>query len=157
MSNDEWGTPKWLFDLLDEEFKFDLDVCASKENHKCRKYYTQADDGLTQEWKGACFCNPPYSNQMPWVAKAAYETRFGTKCSKVVMLLMCDTSTENFDLCWRNSDKIRLINHRIKFEGAKGSPRFASMVVVFERWKPLKNDPVRIVLVDYRNQRPYGE
>lgn len=38
---DLWETPQGFFDKLDDEFHFDLDVCALPENAKCEKYYTQ--------------------------------------------------------------------------------------------------------------------
>lgn len=49
---DEWATPQSLFDKLNAEFHFDLDPCATDENHKCAEYYTKADDGLTKNWGG---------------------------------------------------------------------------------------------------------
>ena len=51
----EWGTPQWLFDELDEEFHFNLDPCCTHENAKCEKHFTQAEDGLNQEWGGTGF------------------------------------------------------------------------------------------------------
>ena len=47
-----WSTPIDLFDELDAEFGFDLDACASEDNHKCVQYYTKEDDGLTKNWGG---------------------------------------------------------------------------------------------------------
>lgn len=53
--SNEWPTPQSFFDELDKEFHFNLDPCATDENHKCEKYYTMADDGLSQNWGGtAC-------------------------------------------------------------------------------------------------------
>ena len=49
-----WETPQDLFDKLNAEFHFDLDVCALPENAKCEKYYTPEDDGLLQPWNGVC-------------------------------------------------------------------------------------------------------
>ena len=49
---EEWGTPQDLFDKLNDEFGFTLDPCASKDNHKCNKYFTIKDDGLNQSWGG---------------------------------------------------------------------------------------------------------
>ena len=50
---DEWATPQWLFDELDAEFHFDLDPCATDENHKCEVYFTKETDGLQKNWGGA--------------------------------------------------------------------------------------------------------
>lgn len=51
-NSEEWGTPQELFNRLNEEFNFAFDICASKENAKCHKYYTKEEDALKQEWGG---------------------------------------------------------------------------------------------------------
>lgn len=50
--SDEWETPEAFFQELDKEFHFDLDACASDDNHKCDRYFTVADNGLTKNWGG---------------------------------------------------------------------------------------------------------
>lgn len=37
----DWETPQWLFDKLNSEFHFNIDICASDENAKCDKYFTE--------------------------------------------------------------------------------------------------------------------
>ena len=49
---DMWETPQELFDKLDEEFHFTLEVCAVPENAKCNRFYSPEDDGLFQSWDG---------------------------------------------------------------------------------------------------------
>ena len=49
----EWTTPQTFFDKLDSEFHFTLDPCADENNHKCEKYFTEAQNGLEQSWGGA--------------------------------------------------------------------------------------------------------
>ncbi len=67
----EWGTPQDLFDELDAEFGFDLDVCATAELAKCERFFSPDDDGLAQEWTGVCWMNPPYGDVIPdWIEKA---------------------------------------------------------------------------------------
>ena len=51
-NSDEWATPSEIFDQLNAEFGFDLDVCATEENHKCERYFTAEQDGLGQKWGG---------------------------------------------------------------------------------------------------------
>ena len=51
--SDEWDTPQDLFDTLDAEFHFDLDPCATDQNHKCGTYFTKEDNGLEKSWGGA--------------------------------------------------------------------------------------------------------
>lgn len=55
-----WETPIDLFNKLDEVFGFELDVCAFKETAKCDMFYTPEIDGLSQNWQGCCWMNPPY-------------------------------------------------------------------------------------------------
>lgn len=47
---DLWSTPQDLFDALNKEFQFTLDPCATTENHKCEKYFTKEQDGLSHDW-----------------------------------------------------------------------------------------------------------
>ena len=68
-SNDHY-TPKWVFDLLD--VTFDLDVAAPVGGVPwipALQSYSQADDGLVQPWHGLVWCNPPYSDILPWVRR----------------------------------------------------------------------------------------
>ena len=50
----EWGTPQALFDELNAEFHFTVDVAASEHNAKCTRFFTAKDDGLCQDWGGDC-------------------------------------------------------------------------------------------------------
>lgn len=47
-----WGTPQAFFDNVNNEFHFDIDVCANDDNAKCKKYFTEEIDGLSQDWGG---------------------------------------------------------------------------------------------------------
>lgn len=78
-ATDEWATPQALFDELDREFHFTLDPCANAYNHKCAKWYSKSDDGLSKSWSGeTVFVNPPYGKELPkWVAKCAMENEGG--------------------------------------------------------------------------------
>lgn len=51
----EWETSRNFFNKLDAEFHFDLDVCATAENAKCKEYFTEEQNGLSQEWRGTCW------------------------------------------------------------------------------------------------------
>ena len=68
-TNDHY-TPKWIFDLL--ELQFDIDVAAPPGGVPwipAKRFLTQSDDGLSQEWNGLVWCNPPFSNILPWVRR----------------------------------------------------------------------------------------
>jgi len=127
--SDEWETPQKLYDELDAEFDFNLDPCASKENHKCFLYYTKEDDGLKADWAGhRVFCNPPYSDIAQWVEKAFRETRNDN--TLVVMLIPSRTDTKYFHNFIYNRAEIRFVKGRVRFGGQDNAP-FPSMLVIF--------------------------
>lgn len=67
---DCWATPPELFAALDEELHATVDVCAEERTAKVSRFWTPADDGLSQDWsKERAFCNPPYSLVLPWSQK----------------------------------------------------------------------------------------
>lgn len=53
--NNSWSTPQWFFNRLNSVFGFTLDPCADDTNHKCERYYTVEDNGLTKNWGGKLF------------------------------------------------------------------------------------------------------
>lgn len=133
--SDLWETPQDLFDKLDAEFRFTLDVCALPENAKCPKYYTPEQDGLSQPWTGVVWCNPPYGRDVgAWVRKAAQSALEG---ATVVMLLPARTDTAWYQDYIDPFVRPRFIRGRLKFGGAKNSAPFPSMVVAFGKdwWK----------------------
>lgn len=137
--NDEWATPDELYQALDEEFHFTLDPCATDANHKCEKYYTIADDGLSQSWAGeTVFCNPPYSrgNQSRWIKKCYDESR--AHGITVVLLIPARTDTKSFHEYILDKSEIRFIRGRIKFihGDCKNPAPFPSMIVIY-RAQPL--------------------
>ena len=136
--SDEWSTPDDFFQMLDSEFHFNLDPCATPENHKCEKYYTKEQNGLTKPWGGLnVFCNPPYSQVGKWVQKAWEECR--NENTVVVLLIPSRTDTKYFhDYIWHRSE-IRFVNKRLKFGNSKNPAPFPSMVVIFRGPKVRSN------------------
>lgn len=82
---DQWATPNDFFVGLNREFNFDLDPCADGYNHKCEKYYTKEDNGLSQNWGGTgCFAI------RLMVKKSAYGLRKHTKKdTRKILLYAC--------------------------------------------------------------------
>lgn len=129
-NSDEWRTPEKIFDKLNEEFRFTLDPCATHENNKCIRYYTEEQDGLKSSWGGeTVFCNPPYSNINQWVKKAYEESlKPGTT---VVMLIPARTDTKYFHDYILHRSEIRFIKGRLRFSNARFNAPFPSMIVIF--------------------------
>ncbi len=130
---DLWETPQSFFDALNEEFGFTLDVCASAENAKCRRFYTSVDDGLAQSWEGVCWMNPPYGRTIgKWMKKAFLSAEQG---AVVVCLVPARTDTA----WWHDyaaKGEVRFIRGRLKFGCHSNSAPFPSAVIIF-RPKPL--------------------
>ena len=128
---DEWSTPQDLFDKLNEEFHFDLDVCANESNHKCALYYDRKQDGLKMPWTDhVVWCNPPYGREIgKWVKKACLE--HCAHSTTIVMLLPARTDTRwfhNYVLGWST---IRFLKGRLKFGDCKNSAPFPSMLAIY--------------------------
>ena len=45
--SDEWETPDWLFDQLNDEFRFNFDAAANHSNAKCG---IRSEDSLNISW-----------------------------------------------------------------------------------------------------------
>lgn len=126
-----WETPQSLFDLLDGEFGFTLDVCAAAGTAKCERYFSPADDGLIQDWsRDICWMNPPYGDQIEiWMRKANEQVELG---ATVVCLVPARVDTG----WWWDScicGEIRFLKGRVKFRtpGKEDqSAPFPSAVVV---------------------------
>jgi phage N-6-adenine-methyltransferase len=128
--SDDWATPQWLFDLLDAEFGFTLDVCATADNAKCRHYFSPEMDGLKQDWRGVCWMNPPYGRQISRFVEKAHQSAL--QGATVVCLLPARTDTTYWHRVIAHAAVIRFLKGRLKFGGAPNSAPFPSAVVVFQ-------------------------
>jgi len=131
--SDGWETPQDLFDGLDAEFHFTLDPCATKENAKCKYFFTRENDGLLQSWIGqTVFVNPPYGREISKWVKKAHETTIDAVATCVVMLVPACTDTQWWHCYVMKASEIRFIKGRIRFVGAESSAPFPSAIVVFD-------------------------
>jgi phage N-6-adenine-methyltransferase len=124
------GTPQDFFDKLDAVFNFELDVCANKENAKCRFYFTEKDNGLLCQWThfNSYWMNPPYGRGIGEWIKKAYESASSDRV--IVCLLPARTDTKWFhEYCVKGA--VWFVKGRLKFGDAKNAAPFPSMVVQF--------------------------
>ena len=155
----DYGTPLWLYDLMDEEYNFDLDVCANEQNHKCDRYYNEKDNALDPDirWNATSFCNPPYGRNTigPWIQKAQEEgiiNRCKYPLPKIVCLIPARTDTIWWHTWCLKAQEIRFIKGRIKFIGGKHSATFPSAIIIFTGYQIEYNNPI-IKWVDYRGKK----
>ena len=129
-NTDLWSTPRDFFDDYNAIYHFDVDVCATSENALCAKFYSPKDDGLSKEWHGVCWMNPPYGREIGKWMKKAYESSLHG--ATVVCLVPARTDTA----WWHEyamKGEIEFIRGRLKFGGRKNNAPFPSSVVVFQR------------------------
>ena len=110
-ANQAWATRWKDFNQWNERFNFALDVCAGHGDQKCEKYYTEEDDGLSQDWTGGVFwCNPPYGReQIKWVQHGINQG------AKGVFLLPARTDTKLFHDVIVPNCKIEFLKGRLTF------------------------------------------
>lgn len=128
--DDEAITPQDFYEQIAIEFPFEVDLAADAENTKCKYYYDEEANSLEQDWKGVCWCNPPYGRGVKaWVSKAAQETALNGAC--VVMLLVPRTDTQWFEIAASTANEIRFIKGRLQFEGQPNKAPFPSCLVIW--------------------------
>ncbi|MDK9560977.1 DNA N-6-adenine-methyltransferase [Gallibacterium anatis] len=145
---DCYRTPKYVFNWLNSRFKFDIDGCATEENNL--SYHYIGKDGIVEDFLTfepldliarlefshfTIFVNPPYSNPLPFVKRAAELKAWGFL---VVMLLPADKSTKWYQVIQESATEvIDIVGGRISFlhpltgEEVKGNNK-GSMIAVFD-------------------------
>jgi len=130
MANDTWRTPPEVFNTLNREFNFVADMAASEENRLCSIFFDDQMDSLSIQWAHEpvlqsnrsryVWCNPPYSNPLPWVNKALEAQKDGLG---VVMLLNDDKSVGWFARALIGVSEVRCIIGDLKENGSYSSGR----------------------------------
>lgn len=119
-STDEWYTPKEIIDSLGE---FDLDPCAPLFPlwNTAKVMYNKNDDGLTKEWKGRVWLNPPYSRPLiELFVKKMAEHNNGI----ALLYNRCDSKMFQ-DVIFETATAMLFMRNRIKFfrpDGTRGGP-----------------------------------
>ena len=118
-ASDHWATPKAVYDALHQEFGFNDDPCPLHSD-QC---------GLSREWGGVSFCNPPYSDIKNWCKKAYEEHQKG---KTVVLLIPSRTDTRYWhDYCMK-AQEIRFLRGRLRFGSATENAPFPSAIIIFK-------------------------
>ena len=60
-------TPAWIFRTMGVTFDLDPAAAPGGAHVPARRYYTREDDGLSRQWEGMVWLNPPFSEMPPWV------------------------------------------------------------------------------------------
>ena len=85
----EWYTPaKVIAATVEAMGGIDLDPCAEPARGvPAERHFTEAEDGLSQPWRGRVYMNPPYGKTIgEWVDKLAEEYEYGNVTQAVALL-----------------------------------------------------------------------
>jgi phage N-6-adenine-methyltransferase len=126
----EWYTPPEYVELARAVLgSIDLDPASSAQAQKtvrADRYFTAADDGLTQEWRGRVWLNPPYSQPLigQFVKKLVDEVGAGN-VTEAILLTHSYTDTKWFHASFAAMSAVCFTDGRIKFidpHGERASP-----------------------------------
>lgn len=117
MQKDEWLTPPEIIKSLGS---FDLDPCSplpvKRPWDTAKLHYSIEDDGLSKEWFGRVWCNPPYGLEAAkWLDKLSNH-------GNGIALIFARTETAMFfDYVWNRSDAVFFFKGRLYFHHVDGT------------------------------------
>lgn len=136
-TTDEWYTPKEIIDALG---KFDLDPCAPVKPlwQTAETMYNKNHDGLTKDWVGRVWLNPPYSRPLieQFVRKLAQHGN-----GIALLFNRCDSKMFQ-DIIFEKATAIKFLRGRIRFfQAGRNTGGFAWLWCCFDRfWRRKRRD-----------------
>ena len=127
--NNEWYTPDEFIEAARHVMgRIDLDPASNviaNEHVKATTYYSIDDDGLTKEWSGKVWMNPPYEGKLiiQFIEKLNAEFVAG-QVTEAVVLVNNATETKWFQSLARHASAVCFPQSRIKFwyPGTEAAP-----------------------------------
>ena len=139
----DYGTSPPFFNWLNGFGRFTLDACATEKNAKVDRFLSPEIDGLTSPWGGPgerVFCNPGFSNVLPWLRKAHNETENGVVS---FVITHAGLAAEWFREMAPLADKILLPSPRIQFVAPPGIKQSSNsrdnLIWIFTPWGDMVN------------------
>jgi len=106
----KWYTPKRVFD--EQGLDFDLDPSSPHDMESfvpAKTKYTVFDDGLSKEWSGRVWMNPPYGPNTPFWIRRLIDHGNG------IALVFSRTDASWCQEAMRNADAMLFVSGRIEF------------------------------------------
>jgi hypothetical protein len=114
MITDQWLTPPEIVKSLGE---FDLDPCTPiiRPWDTAKIHYNVLDNGLTKEWFGRVWMNPPYGQEcIDWLKKLSIH-------NNGISLIFARTETKMFfEYVWKKATSVFFFEGRLHFYNVKG-------------------------------------
>lgn len=128
---DLWQTKQEFWDLLNKQYGFNFDCCASKENSKCEEYSSNFEEqSFNYLIDKVCWMNPPFSKTFDMFK------HFFTVVSNGVAIFRCDNMETKVwqDIILKEADWILIPKGRISYTPFDisirgGSTRFPSALI----------------------------
>lgn len=127
--SEEWYTPAEIVERVVAVLgRIELDPCSNAaKTVPATAHFTKADDGLSQQWSGSVFMNPPYGRPIAeWADKLVAEYKAG-RVTSAIALVPARVDTD----WWRTFREyaVCFVDGRLKFSGHKNSAPFPSALI----------------------------
>lgn len=124
IKKDEWETPQWLFDIINKQYKFQMDCCANKKNTKCFIWSENFEGVVMRNY--ISWMNPPFSK-----SKLMFEQFFKIIEKGIAIYRSDNLDTQLWqDIILKNADWVFFFRGRINYEGMEGKgSRFPSALI----------------------------
>lgn len=128
----DWYTPPEIVEAVRDLFdgRIDLDPCSNSHeapNVPALVHFTREDDGLSREWFGRVYLNPPYGKGIgPWIEKVREEYEAG-RVTAAVVLVKAATDTRWFRVLSERYPRCEVAG-RLRFSGCKNPAPFPSVL-----------------------------
>lgn len=139
--NNEWYTPADIIEAARTAMgSIDFDPASSdiaQEVVKASEYYTAETDGLTKDWRGNVWMNPPYATELigKFVDKLIEQL---PHIEQAIVLVNNATETEWFGKLASKADMVCFPRSRVKFympDGRTGAPLQGQSILYFGRYR----------------------
>lgn len=128
-SSDEWYTPQWIIERLGP---FDLDPCSPMVPPYtiAPTAYNKEQDGLSRQWNGTVWMNPPYSRLL----LRRFCEKMAAHGDGIALLVNRQDNLLWQEVIFPSAKSMIFMRRRVKFitpDGTTGSPFFGSCLVAW--------------------------